>query len=366
MTAERRLTPSRLALARKRYGWTLVRLSQETGISTRSLSDYENDRLEPSPQIVQRLAQELGVTEDFLRSADIEEIPVDRVSFRALSKMTAFQRDASLASARIAVLINEWIEDRFRLPVSTVPTLPGKNAEAAAEDVRGLWGLGEASIGNMVHLCEAHGVRVFSLPQACHEVDAFSFRWGKRLFVLLNTAKSGERGRFDIAHELGHLILHSEHEIPHGREAEQEANRFASAFLIPQRGVKAQRLYNANVDRIIAAKKRWNVSAMALNYRLRELGMVTEWGHRTNATNLSRMGYRRGEPGGRSRETSQLLSKVFRELRADGVGINDLARELGISADDLNETIFGLVPTVVMGGGQVASSGSRAPLRLVH
>lgn len=347
-----RLTPSRLALARKRRGLTLVQLSKEAGVSTRSISAYENGRKQPGIEVIGQFAQALGVTRDFLSSSDIEEIPVDRVSFRALSKMTASQRDAALASSRIAVMINDWIDERFRLPDSDVPTLPGRDPEWAAGNVRGVWGLGHAPISNMVHLLEAKGVRIFSLTRECHEIDAFSFRWNGRPFIMLNTSKSGERGRFDAGHELGHLVLHSEHEIPHGRDAERAADAFSSAFLMPKESVQAQRLYNATADRIIAAKARWKVSAMALNYRLNELGMLTEWGNRANNTNLSRLGYRRGEPGGIQRETSQLLAKVFRELRADGVTAHDIASDLGIGVQEVNDHVFGLVPTVVNGGGQ--------------
>lgn len=364
MTETPLLTPSRLVLARKRQGMTLVRLSKSVGVSTRSLSDYENGRSRPNWQIMKKLAETLEVTSDFLIAPEVEEIPLDRVSFRALSKLTASQRDTALASARIAVMINDWIEERFKLPPCDVPTLPGRDPEAAAQDVRALWGLGKAPIGNMVHLLESRGVRVFSLAKECYEVDAFSYRWKGQPFILLNTSKSGERGRFDGAHELGHLVLHSEHEIPHGREAESVANHFSSAFLMPNESIEAQRLYNATADRIIAAKGRWKVSAMALNYRLKELNMLTEWTNRENAINLSRLGYRRGEPGGIQRESSQLLSKVFRELRAEGITPMNVSADLGISASELSNHVFGLVPTALSGGGQ-KSPDSRVSLRLL-
>lgn len=359
------LTASRLALARKRKRLTLTRLAEVSGISTRSLSLYENGHTCPSQEVIQLLSEVLDVTPAFLASPDLEEIPVGRVSFRALSKMTASQRDSALAAARIAVLINEWIEERFKLPVPDLPTLPGRDPESAAQRLRGLWGLGVAPISNMIHLLEAHGVRVFSLAEQCHEIDAFSFTWKRRAYILLNTSKSGERGRFDAAHELGHLILHSEHEIPHGREAEQQANDFASALLMPREGVLAQRLHNATVDRILIGKKKWKVSAMALNYRLHELGLLTEWGNRSNAANLSRMGYRRGEPGGMPRESSQLLAKVFRRQQPGRVTLADLASDLGLSVGELNEYVFGLMPTAVLGGGQTVAT-PRADLRIIR
>src|SRR4051794_20444193 len=104
------LNPSRLAIARKRRGYTLTRLAELTDISTRSLSAYENGHQTPSEDTLLLLADTLGVAPAFLRSPDIDEIPIDAVSFRALSKMTARQRDSALSAGRIAILINDWIE----------------------------------------------------------------------------------------------------------------------------------------------------------------------------------------------------------------------------------------------------------------
>ncbi|MEW1759360.1 ImmA/IrrE family metallo-endopeptidase [Streptomyces cyaneofuscatus] len=148
----------------------------------------------------------------------------------------------------------------------------------------------------MVHLLEAHGVCVFSLSRDCQEVDAFSF-WDRGIpFVLLNTGKTAERGRFDAAHELGHLVLHGEEQVPHGPQAEGEAHRFAAALLMPAADVLAHAPRNPSTTWILQAKRRWKVAAMALAHRLHELNLTTEWQYRTHCVELSRMGYRKSEP----------------------------------------------------------------------
>ena len=204
------LTPSRLALARKRRGMTLVRLATDVGISTRSLSAYENGGQQPTQNTLRALADALAIPVAFLQAQEIEEIPPDAASFRALSKMTASQRDTACSAGRIAILINDWIEERFRLPPADIPSLPDLDPETAAEVVRARWGLGQSSVSNVIHLLESHGIRIFSLAAGCAEVDAFSLYWRGTPFAFLNIMKSGERGRFDGAHELGHLVLHTE------------------------------------------------------------------------------------------------------------------------------------------------------------
>ncbi len=344
------ITPSRLALARKRRGMTLVRLADAAGISTRSLTAYESGRQQPGPATTRALARALGVPGAFLLAGEIEEIPPAAASFRALSKMTAAQRDTACSAGRMALLISDWIEERFVLPAADVPSLPGQDPETAAEIVRARWGLGQAPLGNVIHLLESRGVRVFSLAEECAAVDAFSLSWHGTPVVFLNTMKSGERGRFDGAHELGHLVLHADRRVRRGTDAEQEASRFAAAFLMPARAVIAARLAGATVDQVLAAKRSWDVSALALTHRLHELGLLTDWGYRTACVSLARLGYKRGEPGGIPRETSQLLSKVFRSLRDDGVPPRRIARDLAMTVAELNSHVFGLVPTALPGG----------------
>jgi Zn-dependent peptidase ImmA (M78 family) len=294
----------------------------------------------------------------------VDEIPVDAISFRALSKLTAGQRDSARSAARIALMLAEWIEERFHLPEAEVPSLLRLDPETAAEVVRARWGLGVAPLGHLVRLLEAHGVRVFSLAAECSDVDAFSFVWQGCPYVLLNTGKTGERGRFDAAHELGHLVLHSEHRVPHGPEAEQEANRFAAAFLMPRASVLAQGLAGATSDRILATKQIWQVSAMALTHRLHELDLLTEWGYRTACVDLSRRGYRTAEPGGMARETSPLLDTVFTSLRAGGTTPIQIAGDLHITTAELNRHVFGLVPTA-LAGTTVATPPRRPKLTLI-
>jgi len=358
------LTPSRLVLARQRRGFSRVALARAAGVSDKSLQGYENGTQQPLPETVQALADTLGFPPAFFFSSDVEDIPTEAISFRALSKVTASQRNAARSAGRIALMLSDWINDRFSLPTADVPHLPTLAPEAAAEVVRARWGLGQGPIGNMIHLLESHGVRVFSLVGECEAVDAFSFAWNKTPVVVLNTGKNGERGRFDAAHELGHLVLHTEHRTSQGPDSEQEANSFAASFLMPRSAVLSQSLYNATLDRVLAAKKYWRVAAMAMTHRLRELDLLTEWGSRTLYVNLSRMGYRSMEPKGIPREISQLLAKVVRAARSEGTTPAHIASDLHITVHELNTHIFGLVP-IALEGGAVTSAAPPPRLRLV-
>ncbi|MFJ9666458.1 hypothetical protein ACIRPP_17870 [Streptomyces sp. NPDC101219] len=126
------------------------------------------------------------------------------------------------------------------------------------------------------------------------------------------------------------------------------------------------RLNDASVERILNAKRRWGVSVMALAYRLRAFGLLSEWRHTQTVRKLAQMGYRGGEPGSLlARESSQLLAKVCEALRAKGMTAAEAAAQLGVHPDDLSDYVFGLVPISVPGGGR-NSAAPRPGLRLVH
>lgn len=341
--------PNRLVLARKRRGLTKKALADAVGVSTRSISAYEAGTQHPSIATIVRLAQVLRFPDSFFSGPDLEDFPLNATSFRALSKMTAKQQHQAISAGVLAASLADWIDDRFSLPEPSVPLLQGIDPETAAHVVRGEWGLGQRSIRNMIHLLEAHGVRVFSLVEECQEVDAFS-TWRQRVpYIFLNTMKSSERSRMDAAHELGHLVLHWDHELPRGRNAEEEAKAFASAFLMPAESVIAHAPKGGSLDSIETAKTHWDVAVSALVYRMHKLGMLTEWEYRSLFIEMSKKGLRTSEDQGIARETSQVLDKVFRSLRDEGIGKADVARELNISTEELSGLVFGLTLTALGG-----------------
>lgn len=345
---------SRLTLARRRRGLTKTKLAKAIEVDLRTITGYESNEFPPSEENVDRLAEALDFPSSFFLQDDADEPSPDTVSFRAMSKMTAAQRDMALGQGALAFLLNEWLTQTFSLPELDIPDLgEDQDPEAAAYALRHYWGLGELPISNMVHLLEHKGVRVYSLSIASNVTDAFSLWRESTPFVFLNTQKSAERSRFDAAHELGHLVLHK-HASPQGREAEQQADTFASAFLMPRRSVLSRAPRFATLSQLIQLKKYWNVSLAAIVYRLHTLALISDWHHRTLTIELSKKGYRTAEPNGSpTRETSQVWPRVLSSLREDGRTKADLASLLHIGAAEIDGLVFGLVTN-----GLTSTSGS--------
>ncbi|CAA9892784.1 XRE family transcriptional regulator [Candidatus Methylobacter favarea] len=364
---------TRFALARKRRGFTRKALAQIIAVSEKSVAAYEKGVQAPDRQTLNRIAAALNFPAGFFSGDDIEELSPDSASFRALGKMTAKQRNMALAVGNIALMLNEWIEQRFDLPQPDLPDLgreqecsgsgSERSPEAAAEALRYHWRMGELPVKNMIYLLESRGVRVFSLAIEAKEVDAFSLWQGGKPLVFLNTLKSAEHCRFDAAHELGHLVLHR-HGEPQGQHIEREANAFASAFLMPRRSILAHAPKLPTLPHLIAHKSYWTVSVAALNYRLHALGLTTDWMYRTLCIQLSEAGYRSREPESAPHEMSQVLAKVFSALREDGLSKHDVARELQVDPAEIEQVTFGLMLSAVSSTQPLISLNRSKPVHL--
>jgi Zn-dependent peptidase ImmA (M78 family)/DNA-binding XRE family transcriptional regulator len=353
---------SRLTLARHRRGLSKRELAEQTDLSTRSISAYESGDSLPQPLTVLRLARALNFPAAFFERPDLDEPPEGSTSFRALSTLTTRQSRQAQGAAALALDFSDWIEERFQLPSPDVLRLQGVSPEAAAEGIRREWKIGNMAISNMVHLLEQHGVRVFSLAEECAEVDAFSFWRLGRPYVFLNTMKSAEHSRMDAAHELGHLCLHWRHGQVGGREVEVEAQAFASAFLMPSGPMIAEAPRSGRIEQLIKYKKRWKVSIAALTYRMHALGLLSDWQYRSLFIEMGDKGYRKKEPESVPHESSQVLGKVFKTLRDDGITRTEVAQTLAIPVEELNKLMIGLVLVLLDNGRDSSESQAKRAL----
>jgi Zn-dependent peptidase ImmA (M78 family)/DNA-binding XRE family transcriptional regulator len=289
----------RLSLARKRRRLTAKALAERTGLAADTISRLEKGHNQPDELTVETLAKALSFPASFFYDRDPEDIDTGAVSFRSFSKMSARERDAAMSAGSLGLQLSDWVEDRFRLPRANLIDLSHEtNPEVAAHSLRQYWGLGEKPIGSMLGLLETNGVRVFSLSGNTASVNAFSFWRDNKPFMFLNNFKTAESSIFDTAHELGHLVMHKHGGPKASRAAEREADKFASAFLMPTNDVKARmpRLITTGV--VLKAKTRWRVSAMAMAYRLNSLGLLSEWQYKSVCVELGRRGYRSSERDG--------------------------------------------------------------------
>lgn len=364
-----RLSAARIRLARERRGLTKAAMAEALGVTARAVQNYEADGA-PRDR-AQALAGVLRVREGFFDLPALASIDSEQGFFRARRRASATQLTSARAAASIGREAYEWIAARFQLPAVDVPDLDGMFGAEAALTLRAVWGRNEGPLPNLVQLAESHGVRVMSLPPGPDVVDAFSAWLDGVPYVFLSTSKTAERSRFDLAHELGHLVMHSRREateVDGGQRSsslEREADEFASAFLMPARDVLAHSGQEPAVRQILELRDYYRVSALAMTRRLFDLGRLRDWSYRQNCITLSQRGYRSTEPGGIRRERSRVFDVVFAQLRSGGTKPAAMCAELGIEIIDLHDMTFGQVP-IPVDGGQQGSSADVPHLRLVR
>ena len=358
----------RFEVARKRRGYNKSDLAGRIGVELRTVTAYESGEFEPSAETLAAIAKTLDFPESWFSAGDIHQPSPQTASFRSQARMSAGNRHAALAAGALAFLLNDWLENRFTLPppASNLPDLREEEPEAAAMLLRQQWGLGEKPVKNIVHLLESKGIRVFSMAEDTTEVDAFSLWRETTPFIFLNTMKSAERSRFDAAHELGHLVLHRHGDL-RGKEIEHQANSFASAFLMPRGSILAHAPVLPSLNGLIKLKKFWIVSVAALNYRLHQLGALSDWHYNKLCIEIGQKGYRTQEPEGAQREMSLIFPQLFKTLRDDGYTKSDIAAELHFNAEEIDKLVFGLILVALEGGTRHAGTKrSKVELRLVE
>jgi Zn-dependent peptidase ImmA (M78 family)/transcriptional regulator with XRE-family HTH domain len=202
----------------------------------------------------------------------------------------------------------------------------------AARAVRKRWNLPAGPVPDLVLVIERAGGLILIRDLGTRDLDAVSQWDGEEapLFILSAHAP-GDRFRFSLAHELGHIVMHS---VPGGTSLqERQADEFASEFLMPATDIESELRGNLDLNHLLALKRQWGVSMAALIRRAVTLAAISEWQYRNLMVEMSTLGYRTNEPGTVTIERPHKLTKIAERL----VRLSDLdqaARLAGLLPDE--------------------------------
>lgn len=313
--------------------------------SSTAVAGWESGAKRPTAATIAQLALSLGVDPSFfvVRQDDVASLSATP-HFRSLRSTSQLARDQAFAYGQLAVDISSCLERHVEFPEPDLPSFPvdvehdsDDGPERAARLVREQWELGDGKVRHLVRLLENHGVLVvFSPPQAA-EVDAYSFDSRLRPVVVLNPIKRDYyRQRFDVAHELGHLLMHSDAE-PGGRIVESQANRFASELLMPEASIRSSlptSMGGSAWRDLRQLKEHWGVSIQALLYRARALGVLSDVSYRNAMATISARGWRRDEPATiKVMEQPSLLPRAIELLGSEGISERALIDQCRVPAE---------------------------------
>ena len=286
------LVPERIREARLARGMSAIDLASAIGVSRQAISKYELGSAEPSFAVLEALSNTLRMPISFLSKPPEAGANRGTTFYRSLKTNAARAKDIMATKSEWASEIASFVERGIVFPDVDIPSLPEEfnNAEAfsdeeiedIAEYVRRCWKLGNGPIPNISRTLEAHGVVISTIKTGCEETDACSCFIDSRPFIFLDTQKEcAVRTRFNLSHELGHLILHggiSQSDIADKKEQdriEKEANHFASCFLLPRESFLRD-IRSTSLTSFLPLKKKWKVSIQAMVYRCKELGVFSD------------------------------------------------------------------------------------------
>jgi Zn-dependent peptidase ImmA (M78 family)/DNA-binding XRE family transcriptional regulator len=310
----------RIKQARKSNQLSLRDLAEQAEISPMAISKYERDQDTPSSGVLLRLSKALGVKADFF--------------FRPMTtavQLQAFRKHAALGvkeQESIQMRIQDWVE-RYLEVESLFPdeqrkvSLPHRSVssfdqvEEVALELRQTWNLGLDPIENLIQLLEDRGIKV-GLVSGFEHFDACTFIANQAPVIVSKAELPGDRQRFNLGHELGHLVLNIQQEL----NPENASHRFVGAFLAPAEMVRFELGTSRtalDMNELYLLKRKYGLSMQAWIYRAKDLQIISP----STATRLFQRfranGWHRKEPGDPfpSEKPLRMERLIYRALAED-------------------------------------------------
>lgn len=313
MKMQVKIQPEKLTQIREARELTMTDIARHLGISPAAVQAWESKKAEPKEEYLPVLSELLKVPPVFLQTPYNDKIQLDKnIFFRSLADLPANKRKSAERKVEWVMELVQFIEEYVELPCFDLDNIcRGDRCDYSVDEIEELAYKTRIAIGfsadrpisNLTEAIEKAGCIVAEIEIA-NAVDAFSTKPSEhRPLILLDTLKdSPGRRRFNIAHELGHIIMHRNYRYKRDQrnihnEVEKQANIFASALLLPKNGFSKRVSYHGSrFNDLLTLKKEWLVSMIAIVHRLRDLNLITHTEAKSYYMKISRLGYRKQEP----------------------------------------------------------------------
>lgn len=336
-----------LTLARDSRGLTQAELASQLGIMQGTLSKYETGFQEPPADVVAALSDTLGYPQAFFyevgRPYGLPPFHYRRrkkLSAKSLARIVAEMNIRRIHLTKLLVSFN-WKTNVF------IPEIDpdeyrgrGKGAltmEDAARSLREMWMLPPGPIENVVQIIEDNGGIVIPCDFGSDLIDAMSQRIeGLPVLFFVNVNAPADRVRLTLAHELGHMVLHTI-TVKSDEEMEDEADAFAGAFLLPADEIRPQ-LRRFDLRQLANLKRYWKVSMAALAVRADRLMLITPYQSKMFWIEMGKLGYRKREPNEPPKEHPKLLRQMISfHMKKLGYSVSEMAKLLHLRVSEFQE-----------------------------
>lgn len=347
------LQPARLEQALAARGLTKGQLASLVGVAAPTVTKWCKGDQSPEAETFDRLASVLNVQPEWLTRASLPAVsaPLYRSNASALKAARAKLEARTEWAQEVAYLLEDYVDyPAVNLPIRSFQDpeqISSADIEAAAEECRALWQLGRGPIQNLALAAESAGiliVREETEISAIEGLSSWSALLGRPIVVLSADKANAFRSRFDLAHEIGHLILHKH--IPRADERdrynqmEKQAHQFAAALLLPAEVFATEVRLPPSLDNLLILKQRWGASVAAMMMRCHALGLLTDDEKLALFKRRSARWGSKAEPGDDkwAPEVPRLLRRTVELLVGEGiVPPEGIPRHLGLGPRDVEK-----------------------------
>lgn len=333
----------RIRQARELARQTQTELADAVGTVQSTIAQIESGRFQPSESLIEEIASHLGFPVSFFSREDPPNFPLGSLLFRSHVDMSAIEKTEISRLGQIEFELSYEMAKRVRNKIALrLPQLTDEPIDVltAAQLTRNALGLSlDVPIPNLVKAVEQTGTIVLSLPSHFETCDAFSL-WVnvpsnqapyemKKPLVVLSGETPGDRLRFSLAHEIGHLVLH---QAVRGttRMMEDEAHKFAAELLLPEIAMREEITTPVTLTSLSKLKPVWGVSIQMLIKRAHDLEIITERQYKYLFKQLASRGWRSTEPITLQVEKPRAVRQIAEIVYGNPINYQRLAHDLNM------------------------------------
>lgn len=309
--AERKVYGQRIKQGRILRGLSQEQLGKKVGVTRQAISNCEKDNINLSTTNLLKLSETLDLPLSFFYRIPEEDNSDNIIFFRSkdIPKKTKEQlrEEINIFDKEIV----KYFEKFVKLPSINLPDLSdileGESYNYRKETIMDIckrirehWGIGNKPIDNLAYLLQVNGFIISRQYINQDKTDAFSQNIDDKKYIFISGNKEcAVRSRFDLAHELGHLVLHNTIDKDDFEEKiiEKDADLFASEFLYPSEiFLEDIQDYSLGFERFIELKEKWKVSIQLLVRKCKDLKVISDEKYIYFQKRISFNRWRKNEP----------------------------------------------------------------------
>lgn len=334
------INPQMITLARESRGFSQKELADKVGISPALMCQVEQDNRQIPEDAFAKICKYLNYPEEFFGQAGESYVPA---SMNYRKRDTVAQKFLMPLEAQINIyrLNIELLSRKMKFPAQNIPVLDYQKIESfekIAKELRKKWNVPKGPIENLIELAEKNGIMVISFDFGTERVDSRTILTeDKQPIIFLNKSMMGDRIRYSLAHEIGHLVMHAFTMPSFSRDISREASKFAAGLLMPESEIVKEFENGVSIPLLGELKNKWKVSMISLLYRASDFDLITENQKKYLLAQFNTLQIRRREPPELDvpKEKPRLLRDLMTKYRnAQKMSVKEMAQMMCLEQEE--------------------------------